>query len=240
MYPVRALTVRLAAVAMPQGEGSRVRKAGNLAIAAIILVALLVGINFVGSLGWIHNPLHSPIHSYEKRADRTPPLRLDLRNVGQYDAASGTYQVVVDVERRISHIPALVWSDHVTFLAQGSVDAVVDFSRVRGRRVQRSADGATVTVTLPAPRLTTPSLDLKHTRILSHNRGVLNRVKDALSTPRSDQPLYLEAQGKVRDSARQDNLLVERGRTNTNKMLNGLLHAAGVKNVIINYDEPPA
>jgi hypothetical protein len=224
---------------MPRGEGISVRKAGNLAIAAVMVVVLLVGVNFVGSFGWIHNPFRSPVRSYEKRVD-TPPLRLDLRNVGQYDAASGTYQVVVDVEQRISHIPAFVWSDHVTFLAQGSVDAVVDFSRVRGRRVQRSSDGKTVTITLPAPHLTTPRLDLKHTRILSHDRGVLNRVKDALSTPRSDQPLYLEAQGKVTDSARQDNLLVERGRTNTNKMLNGLLHAAGVKNVIINYDEPPA
>ena len=33
---------------------------------------------------------------------------------------------------------------------------------------------------------------------------------------------------------------IERGRTNTNKMVNGMLHAADVRNVIINYDEPVA
>ena len=42
------------------------------------------------------------------------------------------------------------------------------------------------------------------------------------------------------DATREDNLLIERGRTNTNKMVNGMLHAAGVRNVIINYDEPAA
>ena len=61
--------------------------------------------------------------------DRSPPAVLkQLTNLSTYSAAQGRYEQTIDVEDDVSILPSFLAGEHTVFLAQGSVDARVDFS----------------------------------------------------------------------------------------------------------------
>ena len=79
--------------------------------------------------------------------------------------------------------------------------------------MQVSDDRRAVKLTLPAPKLTEPRLDPDRTRVYDRDRGVLDRVEDALSDrPGDEQPLYQLAEDKLAAAAAADpELLRDRG-----------------------------
>jgi len=86
--------------------------------------------------------------------DRSPDaLLLSVRDIADYHAATGTYQVLVDVEQENSRLPRMLSSERSTLFATGSVDARVDFSRLGSGAITTSPDGKQAAIHLPAPTL---------------------------------------------------------------------------------------
>src|SRR4051812_42157478 len=84
--------------------------------------------------------------------DRSPDaLLLSVRDIADYHAATGTYQVLVDVEQENSRLPRMLDSERSTLFATGSVDARVDFSPPRSRALTTSPGGKQAPHPPPAP-----------------------------------------------------------------------------------------
>lgn len=88
------------------------------------------------------------------------PLFLQLQNVAQFRAATGTFQVLVDVERDTTDVPSVISGERTTLFATGTVDAAVDFGGLGADRVTSSADRRTVTISLP-PRHSPPPSSIR-------------------------------------------------------------------------------
>ena len=121
-------------------------------------------------------------------------------------------------------------------IAAGSVDAVVDFSGLDARSVRVSEQRSAVAVTLPAPQLSQPRVDLTRTRALNRDRGLLNRVGDLFDDDSDEQrELLLLAQRRIQRAAHENRELLALAERNTRAMLSGLLGALGFEKITIGF-----
>jgi hypothetical protein len=201
--------------------------AGLLAL-AVIAVLLVIG------------PLN-PFGTDTK--DRSQPVLIkSLENLSDYHAATANMQVVVDVEEDAKLLPSFIKGERTLFVAAGTVDAAVDFRGLSRDpdAVQVSDDRRSVRLSLPAPKLLDPALDPDRTRVYDRDRGVLDRVEDALSDrPGDEQPLYQLAEDKLAAAAGEDPRLLLTAERNTRSMLEGLLHGLGFEQIRIDFRRRP-
>jgi Protein of unknown function (DUF4230) len=201
--------------------------AAGVGLAVLVPVAGQVG----GWLPDLRNPFEQDV------VDRsTTPLLLALEDLHEYHAATGTFQVVVDREVDTPYVPSVISGERVSYLATGTVDAYVDLD---GPRVTLSPDGSSATIELPAPRLAEPRIDLAESRVLDRDRGLVERVGDALGEPPSDEgELAALAEDRLAASATDSDLL-DRAETNTRDMLTSLARSLGVDEVEVRFAEAP-
>ena len=127
-------------------------------------------------------------------------------------------------------LPSFLAGERTTFLANGTVDATVDFSKLSKTAVETADDGS-VTITLPKPKLAVPTIDPKTSRVVGRERGVVDRVAGIFNdTPTGEQRFYVMAQDKIGAAARHSHL-VERAEKNTTTMLQGFLGTLGYTTV---------
>ena len=216
-------------VVMPR---SRLR---GLGIVALVVVAALAG---AGRLGDFLPSLSNPFRT--ETVDRTSPALLQsLADLSDYHAATGNFQVIVDTEKDTRFVPSFIRGERTVFVAGGSVDAVVDFSQLDSRSIQVSPDRTSVTIVLPAPTLAEPTVDPDQSRVVSRDRGVLDRIGSAFSdNPTSERPLVLAAEEKMRDAAAESDLR-KRAEENTRRMLEGMLRALGYTSVSVTFSPTP-
>ena len=203
--------------------------------ALVVAGVSLLGITALGvdqvldSLPGFGNPLE------EKTVDRKrPALQLALTDLAEYRAAQGSYQVVVDREKDVPYVPGVVKGERTTYLAVGTVDGFVDFRGLGEGAVQ--VQGESVTITLPPPRLAAPAVDLGQSRVISRDRGVLDRIGGAFSdNPTSEREVALAAEGKLADAAAESDLL-RRTQDNTRSTLTGLARSFGYTDVTVRFD----
>jgi len=208
----------------------------SLGVVALILVAAMAG---AGRLGDFLPSLPNPFGS--ETIDRTQPALLQsLADLSEYHAATANFQVIVDTEKDTKFVPSFIRGEHTVYVAGGSVDAIVDFSRLDDRSIQVSPDRTSVTVVLPAPIVADPAVDPKESRVVSRDRGVLDRIGSAFSdNPSTERPLVLAAEAKMRDAAIASDLRAK-AEQNTRKMLEGMLGALGYTNVTVSFSSSPA
>lgn len=201
-------------------------------VAALVAVGLLAGIQAL--LNW------SPFGTRD--VDRSgPAVLVAVRDLAEYKAVSGSYQIVIDLQQDTKLAPDILKNRRTLFLAVGSVDAYVDFGRIGDGAVDVSADRRTVTLTLPHARLGTPALDENASRVLDRSRGLLDRVGDLFgdgSDPQLQQ-VRTVAVAKLSDAART-NRLTDRAETNTRAALDKLLRSLGFSTVTIRFTDSPA
>ena len=192
--------------------------AGLLAAAAVVAVQLL------------GNPFQT------KTVDRSlPPLLVELRDLADYHAAQGQFEVTIDREDDVSLLPSVIAGERVQYAALGSVDAVVVFGALTEAGIAMSADGGAVTVTLPQPRLGEPVLDLQHSHVMNRDRGVLNRIGGLFSdSPTSEHTLQSAAIEKIAAAADASGLR-DRARESTRAMLSAMLGALGFERVTVTF-----
>ncbi|WP_222268521.1 DUF4230 domain-containing protein [Modestobacter marinus] len=220
-----------------QGEVAtrRRRPRGRRLLAAGVGVALavpLAGLAVDRFTGW--DPLGQEV------VDRsTTPLLLALDDLHEYHAATGTFQVVIDQERDTPHVPSVISGERTTLLATGTVDAYVDLEDLGADRVTLSADGGSATIVLPAPRLAEPRVDPTESRVLDRDRGLLERVGDAIEDdPVDDSALYAEAEQRLAAAAAESDLQ-DRAEDNTRTMLTTLAGSLGVEDVTVTFEPAP-
>lgn len=163
-----------------------------------------------------------------------------IDDLSQYQAATGRFQTIVDVDEDANLLPDWVKGEHKVLAAEGDVAASVDFSHLDENAIVVSDDGKAVTVHVPSPRLDAPQLDRSSTRVIARDRGLLDRVDDALTSgnPSDDDALYERAADKLGEAASQSDLQ-RRAEDNTRDFLTGLFEDAGYANVTVVFDPPP-
>jgi hypothetical protein len=171
----------------------------------------------------------------EQVVDRSRPALLQsLADLDDYHAAKGRFQVVVDLERDVRNVPAWVKGERTTYLAVGSVDALVDMGALSGDAVQ--TDGTSATITLPAPTLDDARLDLAESRVLDRDRGLVDRVAGAFSDdPTSEREVALVAEDRLTAAAVESDLLA-RAEASTRAMLTGLAGSFGYDDVTVRFE----
>jgi hypothetical protein len=191
----------------------------SLLIAGTVVV-LLAGFGAAGLLG-IKLPFQTTT------TDRTQPALLkSIQDISQFHAAVGNFEVVLDREQGVSWVPGFIAGERSLFVAVGTVNAYVDFSGLVDKDLTLSDDGKSLEIRLPTARLDKPNLDQGRSYLFSQDRGLINRVGDALSPP-DQKELYLLAEKKL-VSAAQESELVQQAEKNTRAMLIGMFQAAGL------------
>jgi hypothetical protein len=211
------------------------RRTGSTVLLILAGVAALALIGFLLVIG----PLN-PFGSETK--DRSQPVLLkSLQDLSDYHAATANMQVVVDVEQDAKLLPSFIKGERTLFVAAGNVDAAVDFKALSKDpdAVKVSDDRRSVHLTLPAPKLLKPQLDPDRTRVYDRDRGVLDRVEDAISDrPGDEQPLYQLGEEKLAAAAAADPKLLQTAERNTRSMLEGLLRGLGFEKITIEFEAP--
>jgi len=213
-------------------RGGRTTSRLGWVIAVVVAVAALVA-SAVHLLPQLRNPFA------ETTTDRSQPVLLkSITSLSRYEAASGSFQVVVNLSQKTAFLPGFLEGSQTLFLGQGTDIAFVDFSHLKGKSLQVSPDRTAVTVRLPTPQLEPAVLDVKQSYVFAQQQGLLNRIGNFFSgNPNSQQAVYELAQQKISDAARHSPLVAE-ARTNTRGMIEGMLHSLGFTQVTVIFESP--
>jgi hypothetical protein len=210
----------------------------RLAAAVLLVVVLFLAVTGLSGLRlWPSFP--NPFAT--RQVDRSQPVLLQaIEDLEVYKAATGNFQVVVDLEESSRGIPLIVKGQRTLFVAGGSVDAEVDFSGLDEGAIKVSGeDRRKVEITLPRARLTEARVDPDQSRVFSRERGLLDRLGSVLSdNPTSERELYQLAEDKMEAAAAQSDL-VGRAEQNTRAMLESMLRSLGYRDVTVTFRDPP-
>ncbi|MBO2456481.1 DUF4230 domain-containing protein [Actinomadura violacea] len=200
----------------------------GLVLVVATVVVVLVGQRVLHGLPHWMNPFH------EETKDRSGPVLLQsIRDLNRYEAASGNFQVVVDLEKDAKFLPSSLRGKRTLFVGNGSVDAYVDFSAVGSGAVKVNSDRTAAIISLPHARLEPTNLDTKRSYVYATERGLFDRFGDFFSSnPDNQQQLYVLASQKIQTAAQQSRLAAQAD-ANTKRMLENMLRALGFKTVTV-------
>jgi len=188
------------------------------AVAGAVALAL-VGVGLVGLV-----PRWNPFGT--ETVDRSSPALLQsIKDLSQYHAAVGDFQVIVDVEKDVKLVPSIIAGERSLFVAKGTVDAYVDFSGLSEDKLKVNQEAKTVEIQLPGAALAKPNLDPEHSYLFGQQRGVVNRINDLLSSP-DQHEFYATAERKIAEAAEASELK-SRADQNTRAMLTGMMQSLG-------------
>lgn len=205
----------------------------GIVLGAVLAVVALTVAGKVDLVPSLPNPFAT------RTIDRSqPPFLESLEDISRFEAASANFQVMVDNEKDTRFVPSIIKGERTVYLASGSVAATVDFGALDRGSVQILPDGS-VTIQLPAPVLSEPRVDPSRSRVVSRDRGLLDRVGSIFSdNPTSERELNLAAQDKMASAAAASDLRT-RAEQNTRAMLEGLLRSLGYDDVTVTFAASP-
>ncbi|GAA3134383.1 MULTISPECIES: DUF4230 domain-containing protein [Nonomuraea] len=216
----------------PPAVASGRRRWWRLAAGLLVVAVLLV---VAGRLAWSWlDPLG------ERTIDRSQPVLLQsIKDLSRFEAATGNFQVVVDLEKDAAFLPDAIKGTRTLFVGAGGVDAYVDFSTLATNGVTVSQDRTEATVRVPRAQLEKPNLDNNRSYVFAHQRGLFDRVSDFLSgSPADQRELYLLAEKKISEAAVASDLRA-RADANTKAMLSGMLRSLGFTKVTVKFTDEP-
>ena len=211
----------------------RLRLGTGVTVLLVVGVLCLFGVLIIGLIS-----LFDPFAS--DTVDRSGPTMLEqIRELEEFTAAEGSFTQDVDLEEDARYLPDFLKGERVIALVTGTVRATVDFGGLDEDSIQVDESTNTIRITLPEPTLSDADIDESSARILSRDRGLLDRADDFFSgNPTDDGPLYQAAEEKVEAAARESDL-VEEARANTEQWLTTFLGAAGFEHVEITWQTSP-
>jgi hypothetical protein len=215
----------------PPEEPPRRNIPWGLIITGAVVALLATGVlSFRDLLPSIDNPFKA------ETVDRSGPAVLkSLQDIGEYRAAAGHFEVVIDLERDTA-LPSEILGERTLFVAVGSVDAGVDLSALDDDAVDVSSDRRTATLTLPPVHLFEPVLDIDRSYVYERDRGILNELGGLFSDePNYQRELYGLAEDKMTAAARQGSGIIPRAQENTREMLESLLGSLGFTSVTVKF-----
>jgi uncharacterized protein DUF4230 len=194
-------------------------KIGRIVVAVVAVVAAIM---------WLIAQVPNLNPFTTETQDRTGPVLLQsVRDLDQYHAAEGNFQVVVDLEHDVAWVPDIIAGNRTLFVAQGSVDAYVELGSLSDKALTVDEEKKTVQVRLPAAKLAKPNIDQERTYLYSQDRGVFDRVKSMFETA-DQREFYVLAEKRIGDAAKEAGLTT-RAERNTRQMLTGMFTSLGYK-----------
>jgi hypothetical protein len=168
--------------------------------------------------------------------DRSGPALLEsIQDMSRYDAASGNFQVIVDLEKDAKYLPDALHGTRTLYVGSGTVDAYVDLGKLAKNDVSVNGDRTAATLRLPHAALGKPALDPDHSYAVSKQRGLLDRLGDVFSdNPNDERAVQRLAARHIGDAAKESKLTA-RAEENTTNMLKGLLNSLGFKEVKVTF-----
>jgi hypothetical protein len=196
-------------------------------VGGVVVVVLL------GFLGSLTNLIHFGNPFGETTTTRSGPVLLkSITELKRFEAASGEFQVVTEVQNS-SWLPSFLAGSDTFFLGDGTVNVFVDFSNLDANHVKVSSDRLSASITLPKPVLDPTALDVHKSYIIGQQQGVFDRLFN--NDPNQVQSLLVEATKQI-DGAAQKSSLVSVAEKDTTQMLQSLLHSLGFSGTItVNY-----
>ncbi|MFF1422060.1 DUF4230 domain-containing protein [Streptomyces sp. NPDC058280] len=211
-------------------RASRLSRWSTLPIALLVVAALL----FLGSrLDLL--PGFGDLFG-EETQDRTgPTLLTSIQDLDRYEAASGNFQVVVDLEKDAKYLPDAIRGTRTLYVGAGTVGSYVDFSGIGKDNVQVNEARTTATIRLPHAQLGKPALDADRSYAVSKERGLLDRLGDLFSDNPADERAVNRLAARHIGDAAKDSELTARAEKNTTAMLQGLLRSLGFTSITVVY-----
>ncbi|GHJ36639.1 DUF4230 domain-containing protein [Streptomyces sp. TS71-3] len=202
---------------------------GKLIVLAVVVAAVLWGLMGAGLL-----PKWDLFG--ERTTDRSGPAVLkSIQDMSRYQAATGNFQVVIDMEKDTKYLPDVIKGSRTLYVGAGTVDAYVDLGGLKNGDVTVDKDRTSATIILPHAALARPSLDPNRSYSVSKSRGLLDRLGDVFrDNPNSEQAVQKLAVKHLSEAA-QESHLTARAEKNTVDMLEGLLHSLGFQHVSVRY-----
>jgi hypothetical protein len=204
-----------------------------LGTAGVVVILLLGVVAVSGWRDWLPS-LSNPFA--EESTDRSQPVLLrSIRDLSRFTAASGDFEVIIDVGRSRRLIPDVILGERTLFVAAGTVDAYVEFGGLaEGDLVVDEALNA-VTVTLPAPQLAPPNIDHERSYVFAEQRGVIDRLSDLFGgDPDRQQQVLRLAEQRIAEAADASEMRA-RAAENTRRILEGMLSSLGFETVTVNF-----
>lgn len=168
--------------------------------------------------------------------DRSGPAVLkSLQDMSSYEAASGNFQVVVDLEKDAKFLPDAIRGTRTLYVGAGTVGASVALGALGTGDVTVDADRTAATIRLPHATLGRPALDPDRSYAVSKQRGLLDRLGDFFSDNPNDEQAVQRLAAQHIGEAAKDSGLTARAEKNTTGMLQGLLRSLGFKDVTVTY-----
>jgi hypothetical protein len=212
-----------------QKRGSVLGRIGAVVTVIVGLVVLALVLSAVHLLPQLRNPFA------ETTTDRSQPVVLkSISQLSRYEAASGSFEVVVDLQSH-SFLPSFIEGSDTLFVGQGTDIAYVDFSQLKGQAIHVSADRTAVTVALPKAQLEPAVLNVHQSYVYAQQQGLANRIGNFFSgNPNNQQKVYEAAQTKIQNAAKSSQLLTE-AQKNTQSTLTGMLKSLGFQQVTVTF-----
>jgi hypothetical protein len=217
-------------------------------IGAVVIVVLLGGLlivlNAAGNALNSLNPFRDGVIE-NRTIDRSGHAVVrSITELGQLKAATGHYEVVVDVEKDVKPLPSFLAGERILFVAVGSADATVDLSGLDEDAIVMNDDRTAVTVTVPAPVVGKPALDLERSHVFAKSRGALSRLGDLFGDgtdgddPTSQEAVYKEGSRRIGQAAVDNPDLVTDARNSATATLTSLMHGLGFTDVTVVFEKP--
>ena len=206
------------------------RRIRAIVMAVVGVLVIVVVLSAVHLLPQLRNPF-----SETTTTTSGPVLLQSITELSRYEAASGSFQVVVDISSSGSFLPSFLEGSDTLFIGVGTDNAYVDFSALKGNAVVVSPDRLTVSITLPHAQLEQANLNVQDSYVFASQQGLFTQVNSFLDgNPNSQQAVYEQAQKDITAAAAKSQLLADAER-NTKTMLVSLLQSLGFKNITITY-----
>jgi hypothetical protein len=201
-----------------------------VAVLVAAVIAIVLALSAVHLLPQFRNPFA------ETTVDRSSPALLkSISALSRYEAASGSFQVVVHLDQRTSWLPMFIEGTQTLFVGEGTDIAFVDFSKLKGGAIKVSHNRTQVAITIPRARLEPATLNVRRSYVFAQQQGLLNRIGSFFSgNPDSQHQVYVLAQKKIQSAAQHSELLIQ-ARRNTRTMLIGLMHSLGFRQVTVTF-----
>ncbi|MFI1964030.1 DUF4230 domain-containing protein [Streptomyces pathocidini] len=202
------------------------KAAGGAVLVAVALVAA-VRLSLLPSLDDVLG---------EKERDRSGPALLEsIQDISRYEAATGNFQVVVDLEKDTKYVPDSLRGTRTLYVGAGTVDAYVDMGGLAKEDVTVNEARTAASIKLPHAALGKPALDPDRSYTVSKQRGIFDRLGDFFSDNPNNEQAVQKLATKHIASAAKDSRLTTTAEQNTTRMLEGLLRSLGFTNIRVTY-----
>lgn len=218
---------------VPQARRPVPRTVWFAVVVAVLVVAMGLATSFVIRALGDANPFKNGIVT-QRTTDRSGPAVLKAVNdLGSFQAASGHYEVIIDIEHSVDNVPSVIAGRRVLFVAVGDVDVAVNLAGLGAGAVTVDAARTAATITLPKPQLGPARLDLVHSRVYSDEQGLIDRLRGGSADDMTE--VYKASAKRLDQAATESGELTTRAEANTRKMLEGLLGSLGFTKVTVDF-----